>query len=498
MNKNYSFMLILLSCSLAPTYTMDKPLARKNPEEQEQTATEAKKRNVQISQQFVFVPDSPELQNNLQRAKDYLLSFSTGMPLSAADYHRALTILQELRSQSVDSPAKAEAFLLSGNIVFYGWGLPQDLKKAHGFYARALNEASTPDIKEAAHFHEQISQLLLANQTTLRSRASFSQKIKQIKDRIQESSYQSNELVNVITLELIKKTYPESNTIENALLIESPGALAYITRTINTQPKFYQEGVALIKSALFANNQQLLTGMYSLAPFKNLIDSWVDIAIQDNKLHDLQMFLEAGANKQIALASAYRLGNKTVVDLIMSESSPVTPASVIAPHPGQSKFYSGRQFTFSPAPQQALAASAPTITILPNIPVNDQFLTAVKERKSTAQLIALIQAGAEINYIDELSNNPLIEAIQNKDAHLVKWLLDRGADPLLVVYDDGNLRVTPEYAARLEENADEKIIQLIEDAQVNKLKILSSPAKPAAVPASSPRKVIPIKSFDEL
>lgn len=501
-NKQIYILCMFLSISVT---AMDQPPLLKNKTLEEQTQ-QPKKRAARGSKQFgTLISDikiaqpgttrfesEPSEQEKLNHIKTRLSLHATGTALSPFDFQIIDKALHTLVF-SKNNDIKAEAFLILADLSLYGWGRAQNVTESYRLYNEAarLETPLTPRanyFKEISVFLKQVESILYRKNLTL------TLKLQEIHRMLEKSPYYADELVNNLILSRAKQVYPESNSVENALAIASPAGKIIVQKSLTRYPEYQNDAITLIKLALFANDTTLLKNIYNYAPaLKNIIEQLLEAAIKNDQYHDIEMLIKAGVSKEQALTLAHRLYKAEVIDRLNAQSfmAPQSPAE------GYHQWYAGRQVTFSVAPSRGAALPAPTIQIDPNIPVNDQFITAVKKQKSTALLEALLQAGAEINYIDELSNNALIEAIQNKDAHLVKWLLDRGADSLLVVYEDENLRVTPDYAARLEENANAEIIKLIEDAQINKLKILSSPLKPAAAPASSPRKAIPFKGFQE-
>ncbi len=476
MNNKFIFVLLfLLPVSLV---AMDQPPSRKSKASGEQEKKQTK-RAAYGSKQFgelsdiKIIPQSSNIsdwQQKLDYVKAQVSVLLTGQFISPEEYQNIYNFLHELKMYSNNPQIKAEAYLLLGHMYLYGWGQPQNIKEANRSYNAAI-ELAIP-LKDDVVYFKNISQLLLDIKDILNKKnLPVSQKLQEVKDKVKNSHFKADALTNKLILDLIKKIYPESNVIENALDLGSLGALAVIQRLILTNTEYHKEAMTLITNALFANNQPLLNKIYqNITHFKDLMDGqWLEIAIRNSKLDDLAMFLKAGVNKQYALSIAEKYAKVNAINMIKSEIN-LTQTNV-----------------------EPLAKSS---LLEPIIPINTQLMIAVKQ-SNIPKIETLLLAGANINHIDEISNTPLIEAIQNKNAHLVKWLLDHGADPLLVIYDDGNLRVTADYAARLEENADEEIIKIIEDHLVSKLKVLSSPAKPAAAPSTTP-KVIPIRSFDEL
>lgn len=497
-NKQISIVFMFLSIFVD---AMDQPSTRKNkPKEQTQ---QPKKRAARGSKQFgTLISDikivqpgptqfesEPSEQEKLNYVKARLSLHATGTALSPFDFQIIDQALHTL-AFSKNKDIKAEAFLILADLSLYGWGRTQNFTEAYRLYNEAarLETPFTPRanyFKEISVFLKQIEPILYKKSLIL------TQKLQDIHRMLEKSPYYADQLVNNLILSRAKQIYPESNPVENALAIGSPAAKIIVQNLLTRYPEYQNDAIRLIKLALFANDTTLLKNIYNYTPeLKIIIEQLLEAAIRNDQYHDIEILIKSGISKEHALTLAHRLYKAEVIDWLNAQSS-------MAPQTAESypQRYAGRQATFTVAPSSGAPLLAPTIQIDPNIPVNDQFITAVKKQKSSALLEALLEAGAEINYVDELSNNALIEAIQNKDAHLVKWLLDRGADSLLVVYEDENLRVTPDYAARLEKNAHAEIIKLIEDAQINKLKILSSPLKPAAAPASSPRKVIPFKGF---
>ena len=501
MKRNLVYILFLLPFSLS---AMDKPLSRKTTEEQTQ---EPKKRaaygskklygtrlaDIKIAKPGITqFENMPLEQEELNQVKVRMSLLATGTALSPFDYDIIDKALHTL-ILSKNKDIKAEASVILADLNLYGLGRTQNIRIAQRLYSEAAR-LDTPS-GDRASYYQAISTFLQQVERILYKKSIILHlKLQEIHQLLKKSPYFEDTLLINLILSLIKQIHPESNPVENALIIASPPARNIVQQLLTSNPEYQNDAIKLIKLALFANDTILLKNIYNYVPaLKNIVEQLLGKAIENNQYHDIEMFLKAGVSKEQALTLAHRLYKAEVIDWLNAQPL-IAPGPAAASH---HQMYSGRQSPFSVAPQKVPALPAQTIQIQPNIPLNDQFITAVKQRKSTAELEALLQAGAEINYVDELQNNPLIEAIQNKDARLVKWMLDRGADPLLVVYEDENLRVTPDYAARLEENADAEIIKLIEDAELNKLKILSSPAKPAAAPATSPRKVVPFKGFEE-
>ncbi len=438
------FFLILISVSTA-LHAMDKPASRKEKNAEEPTMR-PKKRAAAGSKQYDTLTDikvepkasqtilSSEIEQ-LNQARTYFSLLLTGTQLDESHYHsdQALRALVFSRNKTT----KAEALLMLANLSLFGLGQPQNISEAIRLYNDGLRLETS--LSDQLNYYKTIATLLQEIERNLQKQTgSLNTKLSEIKLILESSGYFEDELLNNLTLRLIKRIYPSSNLIQNALYIPSEINKKNIEQLLISNPEYINNALTLINGALFTQDIQLLKNIYGFAPnLKKIMEKVFQEAVLDDKYSDIKMLINAGISQETALSLA---------------REPVS--------------------------------------------LNDQFIKAVKQ-ENIPRMERLLTAGAHINYIDARKDSPIMIALKKGNIDLVSWLLDRQADPLLAIsYDETSINTPLQFVQEGESVPNRDQLKKLLEESIAK-KFIGSPVKPAPIPSSSPRKPIPFKGFQE-
>lgn len=490
------FFLILISVSTA-LHAMDKPASRieKNPEE---PTMRPKKRAAAGSKQYDTLTDikvepkasqtilSSEIEQ-LNQARTYFSLLLTGSPLDESHYHsdQALRALVFSRNKAT----KAEALLMLANLSLFGLGQPQNISEAIRLYNDGLRLETS--LSDQLNYYKTIATLLQEIERNLQKQTgSLNTKLSEIKLILESSGYFEDELLNNLTLRLIKRIYPSSNLIQNALYIPSEINKKNIEQLLISNPEYINNALSLINGALFTQDIQLLKNIYGFAPnLKKIMEKVFQEAVLDDKYSDIKMLINAGISQETALILAQKLNKKEMINWLQ------TPGAFRLDYQNYEQRFMGNQPAFRFIPQKQYTFSEHSLAREP-ISLNDQFIKAVKQ-ENIPRMERLLTAGAHINYIDARKDSPLMIALKKGNINLVSWLLDRQADPLLAIsYDETSINTPLQFVQEGESvpNRDQ-LKKLLEESMAKKF--IGSPVKPAPIPSSSPRKPIPFKGFQE-